>query len=281
MENCYRQIHFLKEAVTKMKLLRRKLKKFIYGKLPGFAGSFPYYGAKVYFPLGSHIFDLACEQGVYEHENVLLLLSLVKPKTYIFDVGANIGLMSIPLLHSCPDCAVISFEPSPNALPYLLRTAKESKYGDRWTIVGKATGDKIGETKFHIASPEKGAYDGINATKRVETEKGIVVPMTTIDTEWDMLGKPAVSVIKIDVEGAELLTLHGGRDCIATERPFILIEWNAANLRAYNCSPEKLIEFVESIRYRVFSVPSLIPVTDRIQLKTQMLRTENFLLVTE
>ena len=189
--------------------------------------------------------------------------------------------MSIPVLRSLPNCRVVSFEPSPNALPYLLRTAKESKYSDRWLIIGKAAGNKIGETNFHIASPEKGAFDSINDTKRVESEKEIVVPITTIDAEWSLLGKPSVSVIKIDVEGTELQTMQGGLCCIATERPFILTEWNTANLRAYNCSPEKLFEFAENIRYRVFGVPFLIPVTDKVELKTQMLRTENFLLVSE
>lgn len=261
--------------------LRRKMKKWLFGKCPGIRGSFPYYGAKVYFPEGSHIFDMACEQGVYEHENIVLLLSLVKPKSYFIDVGANIGLMSIPILHSCLDCKVMSFEPSPNALPFLLRTAAESKYSDRWIIVGKAAGEESGETKFHLASPDKGAFDGINDTERVKSEKEIIVTMTTIDAEWESFGKPAVSVIKIDVEGAELLALRGGRGCIATERPFILVEWNTDNLRAYNCAPEELLGFAKNIGYRVFGIPSFIPVTDKVELRTQMLRTENFLLVSE
>lgn len=262
-----------------MTTLRRKLRKFVYGKIPGFAGSFPYYGARVFFPAGSHIFHLACEQGVYEHENVVRLLSLVRPNTYFFDIGANIGLMSLPVLHGCHDCTVLSFEPSPNTLPYLLRTAKESRYSDRWIIVGKAAGEKSGETRFHIATPEEGAFDGIHETKRVAAEKEIVVAMTTIDAEWETLGRPPVSVIKVDVEGSEIATLNGGRGCIATERPFLLLEWNTANLRASNCSPEQLLEFAAELKYSVVSMPHLIPVSDRLSIRTQMLGTESFLLV--
>lgn len=261
--------------------MKKKIRMWLYGKCPGFVGAFPYYGVKVYFPKNSLIFRLACEQGVYEHENIIMLLSLIKPDTVYFDVGANIGLTSIPILRTLPACRVVSFEPSPNALPYLLRTAKKSKYTDRWTIVGKATGNKTGETRFHIASLEKGAFDGIKDTKRVDCDREIAVPITTIDHEWEILGKPAVSVIKIDVEGAELLTLQGGVKCITQERPFILTEWTAANLEAYNFAPEALLEFANHIRYRVFSIPYLIPLTDKLHLQMQMLKTENFLLVPE
>jgi len=261
--------------------VKKKIRKWLYGKCPGFAGAFPYYGVKVYFPKNSLIFQLACEQSVYEHENIKMLLSLIKPDTVYFDIGANIGLMSIPVLRTLPNCRVVSFEPSPNALPFLLRTAEGSRYGDRWTIVGKATGNNIGETTFHISSIERGAFDSIKDTKRVDCDKEIIVPITTIDHEWEIREKPVVSVIKVDVEGSELQTLLGGLKCIAHEKPIILTEWNTVNLRAYDCAPEKLLEFAADIRYRAFSMPHLIPVTERVHLVTQMLITENFLLVPE
>jgi len=68
-------------GVEKMIKFRRKIKKWLFGSCPGIKGAFPYYGVKVYFPKNSLIFQLACEQSVYEHENIKMLLSLIKPDT--------------------------------------------------------------------------------------------------------------------------------------------------------------------------------------------------------
>jgi FkbM family methyltransferase len=257
---------------------RRKLKKWLYGSCPGFTGSFPYYGTKVYFPKDSYIFNLACEQGVYEHENLKLLLTIIKPNTVYFDIGANIGLMSIPILYSCPTCNVVSFEPSPNALPFLGRTAKESRFTDRWRIIGKAVGDNPGEMPFHIASKKMGAFDGFKDTKRAGVTKETIVPITTIDIEWAALGCPEISVIKIDVEGAELYALEGAQQCLEKEKPFILLEWNSSNIQAYDLKEDELIKYANKSGYKIFSAPDLVPVDDSTTLKIQMIKTETFLL---
>src|SRR5437667_387294 len=109
-------------------MVRKRLKYWFYGSFPGVAGSFPYYGTRVRFPKGSLGFRAACEQGIFEADNIRFLQTLVKPNTTYFDVGANIGLMAIPILRACPNCSVVSFDPSPNSLPYLKRTISESPF---------------------------------------------------------------------------------------------------------------------------------------------------------
>jgi FkbM family methyltransferase len=262
-----------------MNNLRRIIKKWLYGKCPGFAGSFPYFDTKVYFPKDSLIFRVACEQGFYEKDNLHILSSLVKPNSTYFDIGANIGLMSIPILHTNDSCTVVSFEPSPNTLHFLNHTADNSRFTDRWKVVGKAVSSQVGTLDFFIASPDMGAFDGFKDTQRANTNNRIEVPVTTIDVEWESLGKPAVSVIKIDVEGSELEALQGGANCIEAEKPTILIEWNATNLKAYDCSPESLLIFAEKHDYLICSLPNLVPILDPNFLRIHMIKTESFLLL--
>src|SRR5207302_6765911 len=100
----------------------KALKRWLYGSCPGFAGSFPYFGTNVYFPKGSLCFRAACEQGIFEAENVRLLQGICRPGSHMFDVGANLGLMALPVLRHVAGCKVVSFEPSPNTLPWLERT---------------------------------------------------------------------------------------------------------------------------------------------------------------
>src|ERR1043165_8900521 len=106
-----------------------------FGMCPGLAGRFSYFGTRVYFPKGSVIFRRTCETGVYEPEVTGWLCRLAQSGKLFIDVGANIGLMSIPVLRTVQTARVLSFEPSPTSLQYLERTWRESEFRDRWEVV--------------------------------------------------------------------------------------------------------------------------------------------------
>ncbi|WP_017292540.1 FkbM family methyltransferase [Geminocystis herdmanii] len=259
--------------------IKRQIKKILYGKIPPFAGSFPYYGTKVFFPKDSLIFQMACEQGIYEYENIKVVSSLIDSNSFYFDIGTNIGLMSIPILSEHSSCQVVSFEPSPNALPFLERTIKESKYKERWHLVDKATSNIVGNSDFYIAKPSFGALDSFSDTKRTDFIDKVSIPTTTIDTVWENLGCPKVSLIKIDVEGGEYQTIQGGLRCIAQENPYFLIEWNKFNIKPYGYSFDALIDLANQIGYSIFSVPGLMAINNSAILKLKMIETESFLLI--
>lgn len=260
-------------------MIRKTIKRFLYGRCPGFAGSFPYYGVKVYFPPRSSSFYAACEQGVFEWDNVRVLCSLIRPNTTMLDVGANIGLMAIPILQGCPQSRVVSFEPSLNVLPYLRRTIAGSAFGRRWGLVEKAVGSKEGASNYSLSSQSESLFDGFRDTGRTSGTRSVSVLVTTLDAEWQSLGRPKISVIKCDVEGAELDVLEGARECLSATKAAVLVEHNAVNLSAYQRSPESLLSFAKQMDYSIHSIPSLAVATSRIELETQMAFTESFLLL--
>src|SRR4051812_33461768 len=102
-----------------MKSVRSFAKQVLFGAVPFVRGRFSYFGHPVFFPLGSHIFKRACREGIYEQETLDLLLALVRPQSTYLDVGANIGLLSIPVLVSHPNVNVVSIEASPETLTCL------------------------------------------------------------------------------------------------------------------------------------------------------------------
>jgi FkbM family methyltransferase len=261
--------------------IRQAIKYWLYSSCPGFAGSFPYFGIRVYFPQGSMLFRLTCLQGTSELGNLRVLQGLVFPGSYFFDVGTNIGLMSVPLLSTVPDVRIVSFEPSPNTLPCLQRTIKQysqDSRSDRWNLIPKAVGREIGQVTFSLSKPENGPFDGIKSTQRVEEAGQVKVEITTLDHEWEQLGSPNVSVIKVDVEGAELAVLQGARSLIESNRPFVLLEWNKVNLKPYGVAPGALYDFALAQRYTVFALPLCIPVASAEELELYASRTESFLL---
>jgi FkbM family methyltransferase len=255
------------------------MKRLLYGSCPGLAGSFPYYGVRTYFPRRSLVFALACDQGIYEAANVRLLLSALRPGTTVFDVGANIGLMSIPLLVQGPSVRVVAFEPSPNNVEHLRRTALESVFRERWEVVASALGDRIGEVSFYCAAPGLGAFDGLADTGRAGATTAVRVPLTTLDAAWEQRGRPEVSAIKIDVEGAELSVLRGGGACLRATRPVVLAEWNEANLRGFGCDAGALLAFAAESGYDVFAMPTLVRVSSVAHLRSLMQFDESFALL--
>jgi FkbM family methyltransferase len=254
-------------------------KYVVRGLCPGLRGKFTYYGTTVYFPNPSAIFRLTCEKGAWEPEVTAWLCRLASPGKLFIDVGANIGLSSIAVLREVADSRVLSFEPSPNSLPYLQRTLRESRMEDRWELVPKAAGDCTSMAQFFMADPIYAMWDSMRDTGQVGERRLVTVPMTTVDEEWCRLGYPAVSVMKIDVEGAEWKVLQGARALVTRERPYIVLEWSRINLAAYETDFDFVLRYADSNQYDVFVLQNLSPVSSLHVLQLHMLYTEMFLLI--
>lgn len=257
---------------------RAMLKQLIYGRRPFYRGTFPYFEHDVHFPIGSHLFERVCREGIYEQETLRLVLCLVEQDGTYIDVGANIGLLSIPVLMGRPHARVISIEASPDTLLHLEKTRGASPQRDRWSIFGCAVGRSNGSAAFCAAEPKYAAFDGLKDTGRGGAKSSITVEMRTLDEIWQEAGAPAVSLVKIDVEGAEIDVLAGARALIEQCRPPLIIEWSALNLRAYGTEPGELLRVCREIGYRAFSCPELFEVAEEAVLRAVMLRTETFLL---
>ncbi len=208
-----------------------------------------------------------------------MLWTLTKQDTTYIDVGANIGLMSVPILAWVPSARVWSFEPSPASLVYLQRTVGVSRYRERWRVIPKAACDQVGQADFYTSIESGGAMDGFRRTGRVNGTTQAMVECTTLDRIWTEQGRPRVSCIKIDVEGSELEVLAGGERCIESERPAILLEWNAVNLRAYDRSPGILLDYARAHDFAVVSCRHFSAIETQSMLTLAMQTCENFLLL--
>ena len=257
---------------------RQRLKFLLFNSVPGFAGRYPYYGTLVHFPKNSVVIQALCANGLFEPEIVSWLVRLARPNSTVFDVGANLGLMSIPVLRTHSTCRVVSFEPSPNSLQFLRRTAAASPYADRWTIVGKAVADRAGDRDFDLGPAADALYDRLATDQKIGLTRSARIQATTLDDEWQSLGRPEVSVIKIDVEGAESLVLKGARALLKSSRPAVILEWHQRYLDRFGQS-ETLVEVAREFGYRIYAIPSGVPVDDDQALWVQMNVCSNFVLL--
>jgi FkbM family methyltransferase len=259
--------------------LRARAKKLLFGSMPGLRGRFPYFGHSVYFPPRSTLFEAACAEGIYERTTLDLILSLVKPATTYFDIGANIGLMSVPVLATRPEVKIVSVEASPIALDCLRRTHAAAPRREDWKIVGVAVGNGSGETEFWSAGGGQDAFSGIRDTGRGGPKQSLKVPLRTIDEIWRSCGSPPVSVVKLDIEGGESLALAGASACVGTTKAALVIEWAEQNLQAYDLRPEHLLQLCGTLGYAAYASPSLTRVDTLGILTATMAQTYVFLLL--
>lgn len=244
-------------------------------------GWFRYAGARVYFPpAGTWASTVILSGRAYEPEVAALCLAAAKDETTVFDVGANIGISALPLLMARPNLRVVSLEPSPNTAPYLARTHAGCAHAGRWELVTRAASDRPAKrTPFHVNSPGNDALDGIRDTRRATGGRTVDVETTTLDQEWESRHRPPVSLLKVDVEGAETLVFAGARELLRACRPVILCEWCLANLIAYDTRPTWILDFAAEFGYAVFLLPELVPANDPLVFPFQLTVRENLLLL--
>ena len=264
-------------------MIRSAIKKFvkekIYNKYLNWKGSFTYFGEKVFFHKGSIAFDYM-KNGVYEWDNLRFILGNIRENSTYFDVGANIGLMSLPVLKQFKDVKVVSIEASPTTFEYLNSTRNISSIKDKWQLINRAISDTAGtEIDFYTASSKNNAYQSMKNTARVDFSEIIKIVTITIDEIWNDLKQPDVSFIKSDVEGADLLAIKGGKSCIAKCKPAILLEWNSLNIVPFGFKNEDLLNLCKDIDYQCYALPAINKITTQFELFQNGLTTESYLLL--
>ena len=155
----------------------------------------------------------------------------------------------MPVLADCPRVRVVSIEASPNTLPFLIKTQAAAARRVDWTLVGAAVGAECGEAEFWCGGGAQGAFDGLRDTARGGAKRAVRVPVRTLDDIWHEQGCPAISVIKIDIEGGEYWALQGAKDIISRTKPVFIVEWTDKNLASYGIDSGELLQLCAAMGY--------------------------------
>lgn len=182
-------------------------------------------------------------QGGFEDVERAVVGALALPGTTAFDVGANIGMFTISLARGVGTTgSVIAVEPVQSTAKRIEENALLNAIGNIHIEVC-AAGNRDGFVE--VAETTDSAYNstiGINhpgIKQRTKTR----VAMKKIDDLWENAGRPNVSVMKIDVEGAEMDVLQGAVNLIRTCRPHLMLEANTTDDR------DRLAGFIANFGY--------------------------------
>ena len=155
-----------------------------------------------------------------------LVREFVEPGAVVWDVGANVGLFSFAAASMAgPEGLVVSLEPDAWLVQLLRRSALEQPAGSAPVkVVPAAVAAENSIRTLCLAARSRAsnhlAEFGTTQTGGEREQQSVVA----VSLDWLMESVPAPSVVKIDVEGAELEVLKGASRLFETVRPIVLCE---------------------------------------------------------
>jgi len=142
---------------------------------------------------------------------------LAVPGSLAIDVGANVGYHTVLMAEAVGGRGrVVAFEPEALNRRLLERVVRRKKLANV-TIVGAALGARQGMTSLYLNPDHPGDHRTWQA-RGLAGAQATPVPLTTLDHYLEQRGENLpVSLVKIDVQGAELQVLQGMRKTLSGE----------------------------------------------------------------
>jgi FkbM family methyltransferase len=181
------------------------------------------------------------------------------PGDVAVDVGANVGTTALAAAVAVgPAGRVHAIEAHPRTYRFLLDNISLNG-ADNVTPHNVAIGDGGGVVRF-----SDGRWDDQN---RVTDEGDIEVAVRRLDAVVD---DPVVDLLKIDVEGYELMVLRGATAVLGRTRCVYLEAWETA-YRAYGYGTPDVVALLRNSGFEIFSEPAsgeLHPIPDGYEAPT-------------
>lgn len=169
------------------------------------------------------LLDLQSEKdywlGTYEMELQHAIREWAKPGAVVYDLGANVGYVSLLLARAVgANGQVYAFEPLP-ANQARLRRNLELNPGVNVELIPAAAAEHSGRASFALhGSDDMGRLHSAGSP----AEKSIEVKTIALDAFAK--SHPTPALVKIDVEGAEALVLQGMQQLLRARQPVLFIE---------------------------------------------------------
>jgi len=185
--------------------------------------------------------------GTYEPELQAALRDLVPAGAVAYDVGANIGYVSLLLARALGEAGkVYAFEALPDNVARLRHNVEINGLAARVMVVPAAVTLAAGPARFLVhASSGMGKAEG-SAGRQDETYRSeVTVDGLSLDEFVYADGNPAPQVVKLDIEGGEVMALPGMERLLAEARPVVLMELHGPE------SARAAWEALDAARYRI------------------------------
>jgi len=179
------------------------------------------------------------------------------------DIGCHKGEILDIMLKLSPQGKHTGFEP----IPYLYNDLIK-RYQSKATILPFALSEENGTSTFQLVKNAP-AYSGIKKRKydieNPEIEE-IEVKLKKLDEVIPTELK--IDFIKIDVEGAELGVLKGGKELLIKNKPLLVFEFGLGASEYYGTTPQDIYDFIcDEVGLKIYTLKSFLKKGDPMDIK--------------
>lgn len=181
--------------------------------------------------------------GTFEKGELEFVSQYLRHGDTAMDIGANIGLFAVVMGRTIGQRGeVIAFDPVPTNIVRLKSNLNRNGISAE-AVYELALGSSNGQMELKMSDDT--AYASMHKVEYgFGNGKVIQVNVKRLDDIWNERGRPMISFIKMDVEGAEVEVIKGAGEMLAQCHPTMLIEANTPQHLA------KLMEALQPFGYR-------------------------------
>jgi FkbM family methyltransferase len=198
----------------------------------------------------------------YEPELELLTVGLRQGETAV-DVGGNYGLYAYHMSRAVgPRGKVYSFEPIPFTARTFRLIQRALRFGHNVELVNAGCGETAGRVAFTVPVQGTGAIsaglvhmgrnDERHGKDRMANYATKVVECEVVTLDERLAGVKNVSVIKCDIEGADLFAMRGARKLLEEQHPTVIIEITPWYLEGFGLEVSDVTTFFDELGYRCY-----------------------------
>jgi FkbM family methyltransferase len=190
------------------------------------------------------VFGRYAREGTWAPSLLSLITERLLPAdggTFI-DVGANIGLVTVPIVERTQALG-FAFEPEPRNFRYLQRNIAQRGLAGRVETFNVAVYSEEAALRMELSSDNHGDHRVLPGSSRDGSSRTVEVVAAPLDVLLaDHPLDPPV-VMKVDTQGCEVRVLSGAENVLA-RTDYLIVEYWPAGLRRMGDSVEALEEFL-------------------------------------
>lgn len=223
----------------------------------------PFHGTGLYRLVQSRALATEIRNGRMFEPECELLARVIREGETVVDVGANYGLYSYWLSQAVgPTGSVIGFEPIPYTFGVLSQVISRLGLGNV-QVHRKGIGAESGTLRFEVPVKPSGqiAAPLVRIAGRKSPDLGSdverfdryeIVESEVVSLDAVLADGPAISFMKIDIEGAELFAVQGAWKTITSQQPTLLLEVEPEFIKGFGHSVADLVDPLIELGYRPF-----------------------------
>ena len=170
-----------------------------------------------------------------------------------YDIGANLGFFALLGAHLVgAEGRVYAFEAAPDNAEAIAANARLNSCANV-EVIAKAVASRAGRGRLQVVDDQSWSKLE-DYGEHPYTESVIEIELVAIDELLEAGRLRPPTLVKIDVEGAELAVLEGMRATIERHRPAIVCELHGTH--------REFVAFMEGCGYRLINLEGTIPVAD-------------------